>query len=190
MIKNDKDFLKNNSYLLFFRSFCWVILSLILCFLINNILVIGFDYPTFYNIFTNFDDSSFLVLFLYIIGIFTPISFVLLSSSSSLRIDAKNLHHFNVYLIRAFFWTIIFTGLIDFFIAFMRVEKILPFLFDDYLTRALNRSIFVGLYVHIPLIILGFVMAFFTRTIGFTWLALLIVAGELLIVISRFIFSY
>jgi TRAP-type mannitol/chloroaromatic compound transport system permease small subunit len=129
-------------------------------------------------------------LFLYIIGIFTPISFVLLSSSSSLRIDAKNLHHFNVYLIRAFFWTIIFTGLIDFFIAFMRVEKILPFLFDDYLTRALNRSIFVGLYVHIPLIILGFVMAFFTRTIGFTWLALLIVAGELLIVISRFIFSY
>ena len=55
-------------------------------------------------------------------------------------------------------------------------------------TRAL--SIFVGLYVHIPLIILGFVIAFFTRTIGFTWLALLIVVGELLIVISRFIFSY
>ena len=190
MIKNDKDFLINNSYILFFRSFGWVILSLILCFLINNILVIGFDYPTFYNIFTNFDKSSFLILFLYIIGIFTPISFVLLSSSSSLRIDAKNLHHFNVYLIRAFFWTIIFTGLIDFFIAFMRVEKILPFLFDDYLTRALGRSIFVGLYVHIPLIILGFVIAFFTRTIGFTWLALLIVVGELLIVISRFIFSY
>ena len=190
MVKNDNDLLKNNSYVLFFRSFGWIILSLIFCFLINNILVIGFDYPTFYNIFTDFDTSSFLVLFLYIIGFFTPISFVLLSSSSSLRIDAKKLHYFNIYLIRAFFWTIIFTGLIDFIIAFMRVEKLLPFLFDDYLTRALGRSIFVGLYVHIPLIILGFVTAFFTRTIGFTWLALLIVVGELLIVISRFIFSY
>ena len=111
--------IKNNSYLLFFRSFGWVILSLILCFLINNILVIGLDLPTFYNIFNNFDINSFLVLLLYVFGIFTPISFVLFSSSSSLRIDAKNLHHFNVYLIRAFFWTIIFTGLIDFFIAFM-----------------------------------------------------------------------
>ena len=75
MVKNDNDLLKNNSYLLFFRSFGWIILSLIFCFLINNILVIGFDYPTFYNIFTDFDTSSFLVLFLYIIGFFTPISF-------------------------------------------------------------------------------------------------------------------
>ena len=33
-------------------------------------------------------------------------------------------------------------------------------------------------------------MAAFTRTLGFLWLALLIVAAELLIVISRFVFSY
>ena len=72
----------------------------------------------------------------------------------------------------------------------MRVERLLPIMFNDYYVRALSRSAFVGLYVHVPLIILGFVIAFFTRTIGFTWLALLIVAGEPLIVISRFIFSY
>ena len=41
-----------------------------------------------------------------------------------------------------------------------------------------------------PLIALGFLTSFFTRTLGFTWLALLIVAAELGIVISRFIFSY
>ena len=41
-----------------------------------------------------------------------------------------------------------------------------------------------------PLIILGFIVASFTRTLGFIWLALLIVGAELLIVLSRFIFSY
>jgi TRAP-type mannitol/chloroaromatic compound transport system permease small subunit len=93
-------------------------------------------------------------------------------------------------LIRACFWIVILIGITDFIISFMRVERLLPIMFNDYYVRALSRSAFVGLYVHVPLIILGFVIAFFTRTLGFTWLALLIVAGELLIVISRFIFSY
>ena len=48
----------------------------------------------------------------------------------------------------------------------------------------------VGPWVHVPLIVVGFVLALFTRTLGFPWLALLIVAAELLIVISRFVFSY
>ena len=190
MFKSDKDFFINNSYFLFFRSLGWVILGLTFCFLINNVLVVGFNYPAFYKIFNDFDIKSFILLCLYTTGFFIPIFLVILSSSNSLRIDAKRLHEFNIYLIRAFFWSIIFTGLVDFIIAFMRVEKILPLLFDDYLTRALSRSIFVGLYIHLPLIFLGFILAFFTKTIGFTWLALLIVAGELLIVISRFIFSY
>ena len=42
----------------------------------------------------------------------------------------------------------------------------------------------------LPLIVLSFVIAAFTRTLGFTWLALLVVVAELQIVISRFIFSY
>jgi len=44
--------------------------------------------------------------------------------------------------------------------------------------------------VHYPLILLSLVIAFFTRTLGFTWLALLVVVAELQIVIARFIFSY
>ena len=72
----------------------------------------------------------------------------------------------------------------------MRVERILPILLNDYFVRALGRSAFVGLYIHLPLILLGFVVALYTKTLGFTWLALIIVAGELLIVISRFVFSY
>ena len=41
-----------------------------------------------------------------------------------------------------------------------------------------------------PLIALSLVVAAFTRTLGFTWLALLVVLAELQIVVSRFVFSY
>ena len=44
--------------------------------------------------------------------------------------------------------------------------------------------------MHLPLIALAFIIAAFTRTLGFTWLALLVVVAELQIVIGRFIFSY
>jgi len=36
----------------------------------------------------------------------------------------------------------------------------------------------------------GIILGLFTRTLGFTWLTLLIVVAELAIVITRFIFSY
>jgi TRAP-type mannitol/chloroaromatic compound transport system permease small subunit len=54
----------------------------------------------------------------------------------------------------------------------------------------LGRSIFRGTYVHYPLIILSFVIAFFVRGLGLTWLALLVVIAEFQIVISRFVYSY
>ncbi len=46
------------------------------------------------------------------------------------------------------------------------------------------------LYFHVPLIVLGIVIAAVTRGIGFIWLALLVVLAELLIVLTRFVFSY
>ena len=39
-------------------------------------------------------------------------------------------------------------------------------------------------------LILGIILATRTKTLGFHWLALLIVVGELMIVVFRFIFSY
>jgi len=186
----DKTFLINNFVTLLFRSFGWIILGLIFSFLVNNILVLSLNYPTFYSIFNQLNISSFIILGIYILGIVLPISFVFLSQSNTLRFDAQMLHKFNVYLIRSCFWAVILVGLTDFIISFMRVERILPILLNDFFVRALGRSAFVGLYIHLPLILLGFVIASFTRTVGFTWLALIIVAGELLIVISRFVFSY
>ena len=186
----DKNFLINNFITLLIRSFGWIILGLIFSFLVNNILVLSLNYPTFYSIFNQLNISSFIIIGIYILGVVLPISFVILSQSNTLRFDAQMLHKFNVYLIRSCFWAVILVGLTDFIISFMRVERILPILLNDFFVRALGRSAFVGLYIHLPLILLGFVLASFTRTVGFTWLALIIVAGELLIVISRFVFSY
>jgi TRAP-type mannitol/chloroaromatic compound transport system permease small subunit len=158
--------------------------------LVNNILVLSLNYPTFYSIFNQLNISSFIIIGIYILGVVLPIFFVIFSPSNTLRFDAEILHKFNVYFIRSCFWAVILVGLTDFIISFMRVERILPIFLDDFFVRALGRSAFVGLYIHLPLILLGFVVALYTKTLGFTWLALIIVAGELLIVISRFVFSY
>jgi TRAP-type mannitol/chloroaromatic compound transport system permease small subunit len=58
------------------------------------------------------------------------------------------------------------------------------------MAKDLGRSHYRGPTVHLPLLLLGFVFGAFTRTLGFHWLALLIVIAELAIVITRFIFSY
>jgi TRAP-type mannitol/chloroaromatic compound transport system permease small subunit len=54
----------------------------------------------------------------------------------------------------------------------------------------LGISRFRGLWVHLPAMLIGIAIATVTRTLGFFWLALLVVGAELLIVFSRFVFSY
>jgi TRAP-type mannitol/chloroaromatic compound transport system permease small subunit len=190
MFNYDNKLLGSNFNILLFRSFGWIILGLISSFLINNVFVLSYEFPTYYNMFNVLNWKSYLTLGFYVLGFIIPILFVISSPLNTLKFDASILHQFNVYLIRACFWVVIFVGITDFIISFMRVERVLPLIFNDYYVRALSRSAFVGLYIHVPLILIAFIIALFTRTIGFTWLALIIVAGELFIVISRFIFSY
>lgn len=75
-------------------------------------------------------------------------------------------------------------------ISFLRVEEFLASFVGEDLTTQLGRSIFRGTYVHYPLIAISLVIAWFNRSLGFVWLALMIVAAEFLIVITRFVFSY
>ena len=58
------------------------------------------------------------------------------------------------------------------------------------MAKSLGRPIFRGSYVHYPLLALGLVIALFTRSLGFTWLTLMVVLSEFSIVISRFVYSY
>ena len=94
------------------------------------------------------------------------------------------------YVARFAFWTVLLVGLADAAISFLRVEELLQGIVGETITQDLGRNQYRGPVVHMPLIVLSLILAAVTRTIGFSWLALLVVIAELQIVISRFVFSY
>lgn len=116
--------------------------------------------------------------------------YVLLTNKRPLRADAALMSGFAAYIIRAAFWLVLTIGLVDIIISFLRVENLLAPLIGDELSQALGRPKFRGMYVHYPLILISFVIAVFNKSLGFTWLAFLVVLAEFQIVISRFVFSY
>ena len=174
----------------YYRIFGWSLLSFIIAFLIDNILIVGFEFPGPFSIINNFSLLSFVEIAIYMIIFLFTVMVVLKNKSISLRKEAELLHVINVYLIRSCFWVIFLIGLVDITIAFFRVEKIFEVFFTKEFSSNFTRPIFVGTFIHIPLILVGFILGKFTKTLGFHWLSLLIVISELLIVIARFIFSY
>ncbi len=172
------------------RMFGWLMLTILAAFLINNVLTVGFGFPGAAAAFADGGGQAWLQAGLYGLAVLGAGAVVFVHSERSLRTEAKAVSDFNAYLIRGCFWAVLLVGVADASIAFMRVEKILPLFLDQDLAQALGRARFVGTYVHFPLVVLGFVVALFSRTLGFHWLALLIVIAELMIVLSRFVFSY
>ena len=172
------------------RLFGWFSLALLGAFMINNVLIVGVGFPSVFSAFSGGGTLALISLAIYLAALALVAAYVVKTPTTALRWDARKIGAFNIYLVRAFFWAVLLVGMIDATIAFMRIEKMLPLFLDDTTVRALGRGRWVGPYVHYPLVALGFIIAFFTRTLGFTWLALLIVIAELLIVISRFLFSY
>ena len=174
----------------YYRLFGWSILAIISAFLIDNVLMVGFDFPGVYTIINNFSFLSLIELILYIFALVLVFYFIPKLKKHPLRNDSIVLHNFNIYIIRSCFWVIFLIGVVDITIAFLRVEKIFDLFLAKDITAQFTRPVFVGTFIHIPLIILGFILGIFTKTLGFHWLSLLIVLSELIIVITRFIFSY
>ncbi|MFK7859087.1 MAG: TRAP transporter small permease subunit [Granulosicoccus sp.] len=173
------------------RLFGWAMLATLCTYLLNNYLTIGRDVPAAGELFKgNFSLGALLQAGLYTAGIALAAYYVFAKRDRPLRDDAATVTRFNTYLIRGCFWAVLFVGLADMSISFLRVEGILGNFFSEDMVKELGRSSYRGLYVHYPLIAAGFFIALFTRTLGFHWLALLIVVAELAIVITRFIFSY
>ena len=108
----------------------------------------------------------------------------------SMHSDAEILSAAAAYIARAAFWGVLLVGLVDMAISFLRVEGLLVGTVGAELAESLGKSRFRGQFVHFPLIGVALIVAALTRTIGFTWLAFLIVLAELQIVIARFVFSY
>ncbi len=93
-------------------------------------------------------------------------------------------------IISASFWSVMLVGITDAVISFARIENLLPLMVGPDLALELGKPAFRGTYVHLPLFAAGFLIALRRRGIDFIWLAALIVFAELMIVITRFIFSY
>ena len=168
------------------RAFGWSMMWLLLAYMVSTVLTLTFGWPG-----PGFDGALGIVqLAMYAGAIALAFVFAQRERKHSLRKDAAAIHRFNTYLVRGCFFAVLFVGLGDMAISFLRVEGLLDGIVGSALTSDLGRSAFRGPYVHVPLVALGFVVAAFARTLGFHWLALLIVVAELAIVITRFVFSY
>ena len=169
------------------RSFGWSILFVMFAYLANNFLTFWAGLPG-----ASFSGNMIAILqaSLYPLAIIGAIMLVRQRAAVSLRQDSTRISDMNTFFIRACFFAVLFIGITDMTISFLRVEGMLPDLVGEQMTKNLGRSQYRGTYVHFPLMILGVIAATRSRILGVEWLALMVVVAELLIVFLRFIFSY
>ena len=179
------------------RSFGWIMVTTMLAFVINTYLTLSLEWPKIFQLFDHDTELShldyfkiFVEIFIYFISVVGVFYLSYFFREKSLRQDSLLLNKIVNYFIRSCFWAVVFVGLADVIISFLRVEDFLDDVVGQDLATQLGRSKFRGPYVHIPLVFLGFVVGAFIKHIAFTWLAFLVVIAELLIVITRFVFSY
>ena len=188
------------------RIFSYSILAITFVFLINNILTVWFEWPGIKKLFSHYglfgfkklskplEDSvltfSYIQLLFYFISIVLTIFYVLKSIKQTLETDSEILTKFTAYIIRSSFWAVLIVGVADLIVSFMVVEKLVEPILGETLKIKLVVPAFRITYVHFPLILISFVIGYFTRSVGFIWLAILVVGSEFTIVLSRFIFEY
>ena len=198
-------YLKNNLPIII-RIFSYSILATTFVFLFNNVLTVWFDWPGVKSLFSHYglfgfkklskplEDTvltfAYLQLFFYLASILLSIFYVNRSIKQTLTADSEILNKFTAYIIRSSFWAVLIVGIADLLISFLVVEKLVEPLLGEYLKIKLVVPAFRITFVHFPLILLSFVVGYFTRSVGFIWLAVLVVGSEFFIVLSRFIFEY
>jgi len=196
---------KNNLPILI-RIFSYSILAITFVFLFNNILTVWFDWPGIKQLYSNYGlfgfkklskplegsvlTFAFIQLFFYFVSFVIVIFYVFKSIKQTLESDAEILTKFTAYIIRSSFWAVLIVGAADFLVSFMVVEKFIEPIFNEEIKYKLINPNFRITFIHFPLILISFVIGYFTRTVGFIWLAVLVVGSEFLIVLSRFIFEY
>lgn len=174
-----------------FRYLAWAIVATLFAFLLNVVLEFWFGWPSASaTINGNGSALGWLQVLLYVAAIAAPAAFVHRTRGRSLRRDSLVISDIAAYIVRAAFWAVFLVGLADATISFLRVEGLLDSLIGEQLTQDIGRNQFRAPYVHLPLILVSLAIAARSKTLGFTWLALLVVIAELQIVISRFVFSY
>ncbi len=188
------------------RALAAIMISLVALFLLNNYLVYWRGLPDFsltlarLGLLPSLAPSpstpalsalgGWLQLLGYVALLFTAIAMAWVTPARSLRDDAELYSKLAGYVIRAAYWSVLLIGLVDMLISLLRVEGVLDSVVGKYLATQLGRPVFRGVYVHYPLLVAALIIAGFSRSLGFIWLAILVVMAEFQIVISRFVFSY
>lgn len=173
------------------RLFGWASLSVLAVFLLNNYLTYWHGWPGASR--ANADIASareWLQFSLYGAAILGVAIYVGITNNRFVRQEREWILRLNSYLIRTVFWSVLLIGFVDFLLAFLRGEGLLIGIVGTEFSELLHKKQFRGLYVHMSLIGFSAVIALMTKTIGVTWLSLMIVISELLLVMSRFVFSY
>ncbi len=173
------------------RLFGWTSLSVLAVFLLNNYLTYWHGWPG--ASVANADVASgreWLQFSLYGAAILGVAIYVGIANNRSVQKEREWILRLNSYLIRTVFWSVLLIGIVDFLLAFLRGEGLLIGTVGTELAELLHKNQFRGLYIHTSLIGVSAVIAAMTKSIGVTWLSLMIVVSELLLVMSRFVFSY
>ncbi len=179
------------------KTFAYLMVSAVFLYLLNNYLVfwqgLNGPYQLFFqnaSLSSAQKSSAWVLLSAYLLVFALAVFYVLKLNHNSLRDESERFHRLSAYLVRAAFWAVLLIGIVDMLISFLRVEGFLGYWVSDELIVKLGRQAFRGTYVHYPLLMLAFVLAYLLRNINFSWLALLVVLAEFQIVLTRFIFSY
>jgi len=185
----------------FWRSFAAVMASAVLLFLLSRYLMFWLNVPGVDALIEHFSDASspleasqllksagFIALCFLVFAYL--IRQVKRTPEISLQQDADRYSAWAAYVVRAAFWSIFLIGLVDSTISFLRIENLLTPLVGEPLSQNLDQARWRGSFVHYPLIGVSLLIAWFSRSLGFVWLALLVVLSEFGIVLSSFIFSY
>jgi len=174
-----------------FRFLAWTIVGTLFAYLLNVYLTFWREWPGAGSAFgPDGSAAAWLQVLVYLLSVAVPAVLVVRSRDRTLREDNDAISAIAAYIARFAFWVVFLVGLADALISFLRVEGLLEFFVGAEFTTQLGRSQFRAPYVHFPLILASLALAAVTRTLGFTWLALLVVVAELQIVVSRFVFSY
>ena len=197
---------RKNNIAILIRILSYSVLAVTLVFLINNVLTVWHDWPGIKKLYSHYEflgfkklnkplepsalNYAFIQFFFYIASIIGVILYVFKTNNQNLEKDSKILSLISAYIIRSAFWAVFLLGLVDLLISFLAVERLLDVIFNEKIKFLLISPEFRISYIHFPIIIASFVIGYFTKSVGFIWLAVLVVGSEFTIVLSRFIFSY
>lgn len=171
------------------RLFAWGTVCATFAFLIENYLVFWRDQSGAMAFLSGTGDG-WVAATLYALALALAVVLAIRGARRPLMDDSQRIDALVRYFIRGCFFAVLLVGVVDATLSLLRAEDMTEGIFGPDLASNLGLTRWRGPYVHIPLVLLGFVIALFTRGVPMIWLALMVVATQLFLVIGRFVFSY